>query len=72
MVPVLDDRSRVACHCQWYLIEDAENVAYGLSQSFQKRVLPRSGLNDNGGASSPPLVAAIEGQMLRDAREPTR
>lgn len=46
----IDDRSRVACHCQWYLIEDAENVAHGLSQSFQKRGLPRSALSDNGGA----------------------
>jgi putative transposase len=46
----LDDRSRVACHCQWYLIEDAENVSHGLQQSFQKRGLPRSGLSDNGGA----------------------
>lgn len=47
---VLDDRSRVACHLQWYLAENAENVAHGLSQAFQKRGLPRSGMSDNGGA----------------------
>ncbi len=47
---VLDDRSRVACHLQWYLAEDAENVAHGLSQAFQKRGLPRSAMSDNGGA----------------------
>ena len=47
---VLDDRSRVACHLQWYLAENAENVAHGLSQAFQKRGLPRSAMSDNGGA----------------------
>ena len=47
---VLDDRSRLACHLQWYLAETAENVAHGLSQAFQKRGLPRSGLSDNGSA----------------------
>jgi hypothetical protein len=41
---VLDDRSRVACHLQWYLSQTAENVAHGLSQAFQKRGLPRAGL----------------------------
>ena len=47
---VLDDRSRLACHLQWYLAETAEIVAHGLSQAFQKRGLPRSGLSDNGPA----------------------
>ena len=47
---VLDDRSRLACHLQWYLAETAENVAHGLSQAFQKRGLPRSALSDNGAA----------------------
>ncbi len=51
---VLDDRSRVACHLQWYLAENAENVAHGLSQGFQKRGLPRSALSDNG----PAMIAA--------------
>jgi putative transposase len=51
---VLDDRSRVACHLQWYLAEDSENVAHGLSQAIQKRGLPRSALSDNG----PAMVAA--------------
>jgi hypothetical protein len=39
---VLDDRSRLACHLQWYLAETAELIAHGLSQAFQKRGLPRS------------------------------
>jgi type II secretory pathway predicted ATPase ExeA/transposase InsO family protein len=47
---VLDDRSRLACHLQWYLAETAEITAHGLSQAFQKRGLPRSGLSDNGAA----------------------
>jgi len=47
---VLDDRSRLACHLQWYLSETAEIIAHGLSQAFQKRGLPRSALSDNGAA----------------------
>lgn len=47
---VLDDRSRLACHLQWYLNETAEVIAHGLSQAFQKRGLPRAALSDNGAA----------------------
>jgi putative transposase len=47
---VLDDRSRLACHLQWYLAENAHNVTHGLSQAFQKRGLPRAALSDNGAA----------------------
>ena len=47
---VLDDRSRLACHLQWYLEETAENLVHGLSQALQKRGLPRSLLTDNGSA----------------------
>lgn len=57
---VLDDRSRVACHLQWYLAEDSESVAHGLSQAIQKRGLPRSALSDNG----PAMVAAEIGEGL--------
>lgn len=46
----LDDRSRVACHLQWYLEENAENLVHGLSQAFQKRGLCRSLMTDGGGA----------------------
>jgi putative transposase len=46
----LDDRSRVACHLQWYLVENAQNLSHGLSQAFQKRGLPRSLMTDGGGA----------------------
>lgn len=47
---VIDDRSRLACHLQWYLAENAANVAHGLSQAIQKRGLPRAALSDNGAA----------------------
>ena len=47
---VVDDRSRLACHLQWYLAESAEVIAHGLSQAFQKRGLPRAALSDNGAA----------------------
>ena len=39
---IIDDRSRLACHLQWYLAETAENVAHGLSQAMQKRGMPRA------------------------------
>jgi transposase InsO family protein len=57
---VLDDRSRLACHLQWYLAETAEVIAHGLSQAFQKRGLPHSALSDNGAA----MTAAEIGQGL--------
>ena len=47
---VLDDRSRLVCHLQWYLAELAENIAHGLSQAMQKRGLPRAAMSDNGAA----------------------
>ena len=46
----LDDRSRMVCHLQWYLAENAENIAHGLSQAMQKRGLPRAAMSDNGAA----------------------
>lgn len=50
LLGILDDRSRLACHLQWYLAETAENVAHGLSQALQKRGLPRAAMSDNGAA----------------------
>jgi transposase InsO family protein len=47
---VLDDRSRLACHVQWYLAEGTEEFVHGLCQAFQKRLLPRAILMDNGAA----------------------
>ena len=47
---VLDDRSRLCCHLQWYFEETAEALIHALCQAFQKRGLPRALLTDNGGA----------------------
>lgn len=47
---VLDDRSRVCCHIQWFLHETAEVLAHGLLQAFHKRGVPRSLMTDNGSA----------------------
>ena len=54
---VLDDRSRLACHLQWYLSETAENIAHGLSQAFLKRGLPRAAMSDNGAAMTATEIA---------------
>ncbi|HTZ86061.1 MAG TPA: DDE-type integrase/transposase/recombinase [Solirubrobacteraceae bacterium] len=50
LLGILDDRSRLCCHLQWYLDETAESLVHGLSQAFQKRGLPRALLTDNGAA----------------------
>ncbi len=50
LLGVLDDRSRLCCHLQWYLDETAEVLIHALSQAFQKRGLPRALLTDNGAA----------------------
>jgi putative transposase len=51
LIGVLDDRSRLACHLQWYLGDErTQIVAHTLSQAFMKRGLPASGYHDNGGA----------------------
>jgi putative transposase len=50
LLGILDDRSRLCCHAQWYLAEGAEELCHGLCQAFQKRQRPRSILFDNGSA----------------------
>lgn len=50
LLGVLDDRSRLCCHLQWYLAETAENLIHALSQAFLKRGLPRALMTDNGSA----------------------
>jgi hypothetical protein len=53
---VLDDRSRLACHLQWYLAETAEIIAHGLSQAFRKR-----------GLGNPRALMNIAGELLAAA-----
>jgi transposase InsO family protein len=50
LLGVIDDRSRLVCHLQWYLDESAESLVQGLSQAFMKRGLPRALMSDNGAA----------------------
>ena len=59
---VIDDRSRLACHVQWYRSESARTFVHGLSQAFQKRALPRSLMTDNGMAM---LAAESREGLLR-------
>ena len=47
---VLDDRSRLACHVQWYLDETTESLVHGFAQALQRRGLPRALMTDNGSA----------------------
>jgi len=47
---ILDDRSRLCCHMQWYFHENADNLVHGLVQAFCKRGLPRALMFDNGSA----------------------
>jgi len=62
LLAILDDKSRLCCHGQWYLAETAENFAHGLMQAFLKRGLPRALMSDNGSA----LIAAEVEQGLVD------
>ena len=47
---ILDDRSRVVCHMQWYLNETTENVVHSMKQAIMKRGMPRAAMSDNGSA----------------------
>jgi transposase InsO family protein len=60
LLGILDDRSRLCCHLQWYLEETAESLVHGLAQAIQKRGLPRALLTDNGAA----MIAAETVQGL--------
>jgi putative transposase len=50
LLGILDDRSRLCCHLQWYMDETTESLVHGLMQAIQKRGLPRALLTDNGSA----------------------
>ncbi|MGI9332330.1 MAG: DDE-type integrase/transposase/recombinase [Gammaproteobacteria bacterium] len=52
LIGVLDDCSRLCCHAQWYLAEQAETFVHSLSQALQRRSLPRALMTDNGGAET--------------------
>jgi transposase InsO family protein len=50
LLAILDDRSRLVCHAQWYYHETAQSLVHGLIQAFCKRGLPRALMTDNGSA----------------------
>lgn len=50
LLGILDDRSRLCCHAQFYLEEPAGDLVHGFSQALLKRGLPRRLLTDNGPA----------------------
>ena len=50
LLAIMDDRSRLVCHAQWYLDETAESLVHGFKQALQKRALPRALMTDNGSA----------------------
>lgn len=47
---ILDDRSRLICHVQWFLDETVRSLVHGFGQALMRRALPRSLLTDNGAA----------------------
>jgi putative transposase len=63
LLGVLDDRSRLGCHVQWYLGETAETLVHGLSQAIQKRGLPRALMSDNGPAETAAEVVQGLGRL---------
>jgi putative transposase len=61
LIGILDDRSRLVCHLQWYLgAERSQILAHALGQAFMKRGLPASGYHDNGKA----MIATEIGEGL--------
>lgn len=47
---IIDDKSRLVCHAQWFLNETTEVLVHGLIQAILKRGLPRTFYSDNGSA----------------------
>jgi hypothetical protein len=59
---IMDDRSRLVCHAQWYLDESAHSLVHALTQALLKRGLPRALMSDNGAAM---LAAETTGGLAR-------
>ena len=47
---IIDDKSRLVCHAQWFLNETAEVLVHGLCQAIAKRGMPATFYTDNGSA----------------------
>ena len=73
LLGVIDDRSRLVCHLQWYLFETAESLVHGLSQAFMKRGLPRALMTDTGAAMlADETVSGLAALGRRSVRNPVR
>jgi len=62
LLAVVDDRSRLCCHAQWYAAETTATLVHGFIQALLKRGLPRALLTDNG---SPMLGAEFREGLTR-------
>ena len=62
LLAVLDDRSRLCCHAQWFSEQTTHTVVHGLMQALLKRGLPRALMSDNGSAM---IAAEFEQGLLR-------
>ena len=82
LLGILDDCSRLGCHVQWYLTEDAERLVHGLSQALQKRGVPRALMTDRGsaetaaelteGLAAPRYRASADTCLTRPTKTPSR
>ncbi len=50
LLGVIDDRSRLVCHLQWYRDATTGSLVHGFAQALMKRGLPRALMTDNGAA----------------------
>ena len=50
LASILDDRSRLSCHGQWYWDEATDTLVHGTSQAIQKRGIPGEIMSDGGSA----------------------
>jgi hypothetical protein len=58
---IVDDKSRLVCHVQWFLNETAEVLVHGLCQAIAKRGMPSTFYTDNGAAmKAAELVTGLE------------
>jgi len=58
---IIDDKSRLVCHAQWFLNETAEVLVHGLCQAIAKRGMPATFYTDNGSAmKAHELVMGLE------------
>jgi len=61
LLAIMDDRSRLIAHAQWYLDETTQSLVHGFSQALLKRGLPRALMSDNGAAmTSAEFVQGLE------------